>query len=67
MIEKQKKFLRMFQQIQEKYYDAYDEDFDVLREAFEDAVAELKESRDSLLDFLMDLAKKMDSRKSSAD
>ena len=58
MIEKQKKFCSMFLQIREKYYDASDEDFDVLREAFEDTVAELKDSRDSLQKFLLDLREK---------
>ena len=67
MIEKQEKFSQMFQQIREKYYEAHDGDFDALREAFEDAVAELKESRDSLHEFLLDLEKKRYPRKSSAD
>ena len=58
MIEKQEKFCRMFQLIREKYYEADDEAFEVLQEAFEDAVAELKESRDSLHEFLLALAKK---------
>jgi|GEM_PF-5889269 len=67
MIEKQEKFCRMFQQIREKYQDADDEAFDVLQMAFEEAVSELKESRDSLQEFLLDLKKKNGSQKSSGD